>query len=70
MIAGFTIKYAFDVGELLSRELRDRAIAKYKPFLAYPCMITQLCLVEGVLEILGFDEMIEAQKTFGIRLIQ
>lgn len=40
MIASLTIGYAFDVGELLARELRDRAIVEQKALLAYLCMIT------------------------------
>lgn len=58
MIAGFTVGYAFDVGEFLARELRDKAIAEQKVILAYPCMIILLCLTTGVLDILGVDKMI------------
>lgn len=32
-------------------------------------MTTHICLVVGVLEILGINEMIEAWKTFEIRII-
>lgn len=33
-------------------------------------MIMQICLVVGVLELPGIDEMIEARITFDIRLIR
>ncbi|KAF3648907.1 hypothetical protein FXO38_17937 [Capsicum annuum] len=70
MLAGFTAGCAFDVGELLARELRVRKIGSQKAFLAYPCMITQICLALGVMELLGIDEMIDTWRTFDISLIQ
>lgn len=60
IIAGFTVEYSFDVGEFLDRYFRDRDITAQRVFLAYPYMITQLCLVTEVLKLPGVDEMIES----------
>lgn len=47
LIIGLMDGYKFDVGEFLDQEIRDRAVGSEKLLLAYPCMITQVCLVVG-----------------------
>lgn len=36
MIAYFTLRYTFDVGEFLAQELRDRVVLEQKALLDYP----------------------------------
>lgn len=46
--------------------LRDKAIVEQKSLLAYPCMIMQICLDVGVLEISKIDDIREDFLTFDI----
>lgn len=48
----------------------DHAIEGEKALLAYLCMITQIYLATGVLELPGIDEMIEAKRTFDFDIIR
>lgn len=70
MIVSFIIGYKFDVVELLSQDIRDHVVGGKKALLAYPSMITQICLVVGVLELPGIDEMIEDRRTTYLGLIR
>lgn len=60
MIDGFIVGNEFDVVTFLSREIRDYGVGGEKALLAYPCMITQLCLDVGILKHPRIDEIIEA----------
>lgn len=51
MIAEFKGGYEYDAGEFLAWELRDWVVGGERSLLAYPCMITQICLAAGVLEL-------------------
>ncbi|KAF3648901.1 hypothetical protein FXO38_17947 [Capsicum annuum] len=70
MIAGCIVGYKFDVGDFLCQELRDREVGAQKELLAYPCIIMQICLAMGVLELPRIDEMIEAKRKFNIGIIR
>lgn len=66
MIADLIVGYEFDVGVFLLWEMWDRVVGVQKALLTYPRMITQICLVLGVLELPGINEMIKAWWTFAI----
>lgn len=70
MIAIFIVNYMFDVGEFLAQEMRDRAVGGENFLLAYPCMIMQISIAEGVQELSSIDEMIEAMNTSKFVLIR
>lgn len=70
MIAGFKVSCEFDVGEFLSRELRDREFGGQKALLGYLCIITLIFLAAAVLELLEINKMIEARRKFDIGLIR
>lgn len=70
MIANFIVSYKFYIGEFLAQVLKDRAVGRQKELLAYPCMLTQIFLAVGVMELPGIEKMIEAQSTFDIGLIR
>lgn len=50
--------------------MRDHAIWGEKALLAYLCMITQICLATGSLELPRINEMIEAMQTTDLSLIR
>lgn len=50
--------------------MRDCVIRGEKVLLAYPCLITQICLAAGVMELSFIDEMIEAIHTTDLSLIR
>lgn len=70
MIVNFIVEYALYVSEYLARELRDPLVAVQNELLAYPYMISQICLAVKVFRIPYIYEMIEAQRTFDIGLIR
>lgn len=50
--------------------MRDHAIGGEKLLLAYPCLITQICLAAGVMEQPSINKMIEATRTIDLVLIR
>lgn len=60
MIAGFIVVYKFNIKEFLDWGMRYQAIGIKKSLMAYPSMISQLCLATGVQEIPRVDKMIKA----------
>lgn len=50
--------------------MRDHTVRGKKLLLAYPCMITQLCLAVEVLELPGIDEFLKAMRTTDLGLIR
>lgn len=69
-IVGFMTSYEFDIKEFLARYIRDQDIGGEKLLLAYPCLITQLCLAIGVQELLDINKMIESTNTTDLGLIR
>ncbi|KAF3667788.1 hypothetical protein FXO37_09839 [Capsicum annuum] len=70
MISGFITGYEINVVEFLSREMRDRVVRGEKSLLDYHCLITQICMAIGVVEVPGIYEMIEAMRTTDLVLIK
>lgn len=64
------VGYEFDMGEFLAREIRDQTVGEEKLLLVYLCIITLMCIVVGVQELLGIDELVEATNTMDIGLIR
>lgn len=70
LIAGFRASYDFDVWEFLAREMRERSIEGQKLLLAYPYLISKLCLTVGLQELSGIDKLVETNNTRNLGLIK
>lgn len=68
IISYFIAAYEFDVGEILAWDMKYRVVGGGKSLLAYPYLITQLCLAAGVWDLLGIKEIIDATNTSDLGL--
>lgn len=48
IIVELIASYEFDIGEFLAQEIRNQVVVSDKFLLAYPCIITQMCIAVGV----------------------
>lgn len=70
LVVVFKMGFEFDIGHFIAREIWDRVVGGEKFILVFPCLITQICLEEGVPQLPEFDQLIEPKNTTNLGIIQ
>lgn len=61
--------YDINVANIIARGICDREVST-DTTLSFPCLLTQICLEKGTLEILVVDKIMMVQRTTDLGLIR